>query len=43
MGKRVLSQQVDCDLEKAYCVATEGMRENIIEKDDCKEGLTAFS
>jgi enoyl-CoA hydratase/carnithine racemase len=36
LGKRVLSKQSPLDIEKAYCLATEGMRENILEKDDCK-------
>ena len=43
LGKRVLSKQLPLDLEEAYCVATEGMRENIIEKQDCREGLAAFA
>ena len=43
LGKRVLKNQSSLDLEKAYCVATEGMKENILEKDDCKEGLAAFA
>ncbi len=30
LGKRVLNNQVNLDLEKAYCVATEGMKENIL-------------
>ena len=36
LGKRVLSQQFCLDLEQAYNVATEGMRENIMEKEDCR-------
>lgn len=32
LGKRVLNNQSNLDLEKAYCVAAEGMRENILEK-----------
>ena len=43
LGKRVLSKQVPLDLEQAYCVASEGMRQNITEKEDCREGLTAFA
>lgn len=43
LGKRVLSSQSPLGLEEAYCVATEGMRENIIEKEDCREGLSAFA
>jgi enoyl-CoA hydratase/carnithine racemase len=30
LGKRVLASQQSLDLEKAYCVASEGMRENIV-------------
>lgn len=30
LGKRVLSQQSKLDLEQAYCIATEGMKENIL-------------
>jgi enoyl-CoA hydratase/carnithine racemase len=36
LGKRVLSQQSCLDLEQAYNVAIEGMRENIMEKEDCR-------
>lgn len=43
LGKRVLSKQSPLDLEQAYCIATEGMRENILEKEDCREGLSAFA
>lgn len=32
LGKKVLSSQSSLKLEDAYCVATEGMRENILEK-----------
>jgi hypothetical protein len=30
-------------LEEAYCVATSGMKENIEQKSDCQEGLSAFA
>lgn len=44
LGKRVLNNQVNnMNLSEAYCVAIEGMRENIMEKTDCREGLTAFA
>lgn len=36
LGKRVLSKQVPLELEQAYCVAIEGMRENILESEDCR-------
>lgn len=42
-GKKVLSTQQSEDIEKAYCIAGEGMDKNIREKEDCQEGLKAFS
>lgn len=36
LGKEVLDRQIPENLEKAYCTATAGMRENILTKEDCK-------
>lgn len=43
LGKSVLNKQKNLELSDAYCVASKGMRDNIVEKDDCKQGLTAFA
>lgn len=42
LGKRVLREQEKETLERAYCVAGDGMEVNIKEKEDCKEGFQAF-
>jgi enoyl-CoA hydratase/carnithine racemase len=44
LGKGVLARQAtEKSVEQAYSIATAGMCENILTKEDCKEGLAAFS
>jgi enoyl-CoA hydratase/carnithine racemase len=41
LGKKILNQQEKLEILEAYKVTAEGMQENL-QKEDCKEGITAF-